>query len=1063
MTRASRVEVFGYLGRAVVRWPWLVIGCWIVVAAALPTAFPSLTELSQKSPGAILPADAPGSVGGKLMSEAFHEASSENMLLVALIDEDGLDRADEDTYRRLVDTLRQDHEDVVTLHDFISTPPLREAMTSEDHKAWLLPVTLTGELATPQSYAATTRVTRIVKETVNGAGLTATVTGPAATLRDLTDVGEADRHNIEIATVIMLFTILLVIYRNPLTMLLPLITIGVSLSTAQGVVAGLGTLGLSISAQTIILLTAMLAGAGTDYAVFLISRYHDYLRSGSDSDTAVQGAMASIGKVIAASAATVAVTFLGMVFTQLTVFSSIGVALAIAIFIGFLAAVTFLPAVLVLTGRRGWVAPRRDLTSRIWRRSGIRIVRRPKTHLVASLLVLTALASCVSLVRFNYDDRKALPQSVESTQGYDILGRHFPVNSSIPEYLLVVSPHDLRTPQALGDLEQMAQRVSQLPDIEAVRGITRPTGESLEQARLSWQAGEVGGRLNDATGEIVNRYDDMDMLAHGASLIADALGTVNGQVGQAIATVSGLVDALTYVQGAFGGEKTFQELDQAAKLVTAMQALGDSLGVNVTDTANDLGWAGPVLAALNNNPTCNIDPACVDARGQLQQLVAARDGGAFARVADLARQLRSTQGTQTLAATVNNLRGAYNTAANALQAAGFGRGTNVRGELTTMKQNAAKLAEASRMVADGVQLLVDETKKAGAGLQDASQFLLGMKSDSTTPSMSGFHIPAEFLTGNDFKKAAEIFMSPDGHTVRYLVQTKLNPFSTAAMDQVNAITHTANQARPNTTLSDASISMTGYSVTLRDTRDYYNRDIRFIIAMTIMVVLVILTLLLRAIVAPLYLIASVLISYLSALGIGVVVFEFLLGHELHWSIPGLTFIILVAVGADYNLLLISRIREESSRGVRTGVIRTVGATGGVITAAGLIFAASMFGMVFASIGTLVQAGFVIGVGILLDTFLVRTLTVPAIAALVREANWWPSRSRPRIGAADSGSDGTVAVPREEPPITGTTTMPREQRSARQRGALAASVALVGGVALAAVKTFSRRRHQQVER
>ncbi|OHV04533.1 hypothetical protein BKN37_09560 [Mycobacterium talmoniae] len=1012
-----------------VRWPWWVIGFWIVLAGSLPLAFPSLLELSQKSPSALLPADAPGAVSAQQMNEAFHESSTGNMLLVVLTDDKGLTDADEGTYRALVDKLRQDTQDVIRLQDFISTPPLRQVMTSEDHQAWLLPVELTGELGSPQSYASTARVIGIVKDTVAGSSLSANVTGPAATLRDITDVGEKDRHIIELATVVMLFTILLIIYRNPLTMLLPLITIGVSLATAQGVVAGFGTLGLSISPQTIVFLTAMMAGAGTDYAVFLISRYHDYRRQGADAGDAVKCALNSIGKVIAASAATVAITFLGMVFTKLTVFSSIGLALAIAIFIGFLAAVTFLPAVLVLAGRRGWVAPRRDLTSRVWRRSGIRIVRRPKTHLVASLLVLLALASSASLVRFNYDDRKALPQSVESTQGYDIIGRHFPVNSSIPEYLLVSSPHDLRTPKALADLEQMAHRVSQLPNIEAVRGITRPTGESLEQARLSFQAGEVGGKLNDASTQIANRSGDMDMLAKGSGMIADVLGSLNGQVGQAIGTVSGLVDALTYMQNAFGGEKTLKELDQAAKLVTAMRALGDSLGVNLTDAKNSFAWADPVLTSLNASPTCNMDSACSNARSQLQQLVTARNDGTFDKVSELARQLQATQGAQTLEATASDLRRAFSIANNALQAAGLGGGANIPAELATMRQNADKLAEASRQVADGVQLLVDESKKAGAGLGDASSFLLGMKNDATTPSMSGFYIPAQFLTGDDFKKAAAIFISPDGHTVRYLVQTKLNPFSTAAMDQVNAIIDTARGAQPNTALADASISMTGYSVGLRDTRDYYNGDIRFIVVVTIMVVLLILIVLLRALVAPLYLIVSVVVSYLSALGIGVLVFEYLFHQELHWSLPGLTFIILVAVGADYNLLLISRIRDESARGVRTGVIRTVGATGGVITAAGLIFAASMFGMLFASISTLVQAGFIIGMGILLDTFLVRTLTVPAIAALIGRANWWPSRLRAEAPAAAERTQHQPAGDRtqDEPVTDGTLEEPVAER------------------------------------
>ncbi len=137
-----------------------------------------------------------------------------------------------------------------------------------------------------------------------------------------------------------------------------------------------------------------------------------------------------------------------------------------------------------------------------------------------------------------------------------------------------------------------------------------------------------------------------------------------------------------------------------------------------------------------------------------------------------------------------------------------------------------------------------------------------------------------------------------------------------------------------------------------------------------------------------------ILSYISALGIGVLFFQFLLGQGIHWSVPGMTFLVLVAVGADYNLLLIARIRDEAARGgIRTAVIRTVGgATGSVITSAGgLIFAASMFGLTFSSLQAVVQIGFVIGIGLLLDTFLVRTITVPAMAVLIGDRNWWPTK------------------------------------------------------------------------
>src|SRR3984893_6448737 len=114
-----------------------------------------------------------------------------------------------------------------------------------------------------------------------------------------------------------------------------------------------------------------------------------------------------------------------------------------------------------------------------------------------------------------------------------------------------------------------------------------------------------------------------------------------------------------------------------------------------------------------------------------------------------------------------------------------------------------------------------------------------MKSGASFPTMGGFFILSQLLTQDDPKKAAGIFISPDGHSARYLVQTKLNPFSVAAMDQVNSITDTAHSAQPNTALSDAKISLAGIPVGLRDTRDYYNNDLRFIVIATILIVLLI--------------------------------------------------------------------------------------------------------------------------------------------------------------------------------------------------------------------------------
>jgi RND superfamily putative drug exporter len=998
----------------VVRWPKAVIGVWIALVVLLPLSFPSLGEMAERHPLSILPADAPSTIAATRMAEAFGESANDDLLVVAFIDEGGLTPADEKVYRRVVDVLHQDRtgarpggeghdaaHDVVSVQDFIATPQLRPFMTSEDKTTWVLPVSLEGELGTPRAFDSFNRVSALIQQTVGElkpAGLDVYITGPAATVADLTVAGEKDRLPIEIAIAVLVLGVLLLVYRSLVTMLLPLVTIGSSLLIAQSAVAGFSQwTGAGVSNQSIVFLSAIMAGAGTDYAVFLISRYHDYLRLGDDPDRAVRAALISIGKVIAASATTVGLTFLLLSFAKMGVFRTVGTSAAIGIAVAFLAGVTLLPAILVLAGPRGWVKPRRELTARFWRRSGIRIVRRPVEHLVGSLLVLALLGGLAGFARFNYDDRRVVSPSAPSSVGYAALEKHFPISQSIPEYILVQSPHDLRSPRALADLEQMASRVAQLPDVGLVSGITRPLGEVPPEFRATYQAGIVGDRLRDGSAQIGQRSSDLNRLTDGANTLAETLADVRAQINQIAPSIQDLVDTLGEVRTEYGGDKLVRDVETAAKLVSSVNALGNSMGISFTRVKDMFAWIGPVLAALNNNAVCDANPSCVQTRTQFQRLADEREAGNLNEINKLAQELEGFEDRQTLNSAVHKLNAAMDSVARAVTAMGLDRPGGPQAGLRELRSGANRLAGGSREVAGGVDELVKQVKVIANGLNEASAFLLSMRDNAADSAQAGFNIPPEVFGLEDFKKASAAYISPDGRTVRYLVQTKLNPFSAEAMDQVNEIMAVAHGAQPNTMLADAEISMGGYPVALRDTRDYYQQDIRFIIAATLVVVLLTLMVLLRTLVAPLYLVGSVVVSYFAAIGIGVAFFQLLLGQELHWSVPPLAFVVLVAVGADYNMLIVSRLRDESPHSVRFGVIRTLGSTGGVITAAGLIFAASMAGLLFSSIGIVVQGGFVIGVGILLDTFVVRTITVPAIATLVGRANWWPSRFARRPG------------------------------------------------------------------
>lgn len=985
---------FAGLGKFIVRHPVLVIVAWLALAVIVYLAIPPLPEVAMRKQPPFFPSDSPVLISSNEMKQAFHEASSDNLAVVILSDESGLTPADEGTYRTLVDKLRADTTHVATTQDFIHLPEVKQALTSTDNKAWQMPVNLTGVMGTGGGQEAYRSVVKVVKDTTANTTLTANVVGPAATFDDLTTIGAEDQQIIEIATVAMVLTILMIVYRNVIAMLLPLATIGVSLVTAQQVVAALGLVGLPLGPQTLVLMTGMMLGAGTDYAVFLFSRYHDCVRTGMSSDDALVAALGSIGGVVMGSAATVAITFFGLAFTNLGIFQTIGPALTVTIAIGFLAAVTMLPALIVLAGRRGWITPRKDVTGRFWRRSGVHIARRPKVHLAVSLVILMSLAATVSLVKFNYDDRKTLPADAASNRGYAAMDAHFPVASTLQQFLLVKSPDtDLRTPKSLADLEQLAHRVSTLPGIQLVRGITRPSGDVLEQAKTSYQVGQVGDKLADGSNQISAGDSDLSRLSGGAHQLADVLGGVRGQVVNSVGSIRGLVSALTDMERKFGGNTTLKQIDSTSTLVANMQVLGAQLDANIAQITGVYSWAAPIVTALDASPLCNIDPGCVKSRDDLARVVTAYRDGSLGKLSDLGRELTVTQDGETLDQVLRGVGKSLDQAVAAANKLGIADPASIQNKLNSVLQGANQLADASQQLAVGVQTLVDKTRQIGDGLDQASAFLLAMKRDAADPPMSGFYIPPEILTQAEFKKAAGLFISADGHSARYLVQTALDPFSTAAMDQVQQIIETAESAQPNTTLADAKVSMVGFSVAQRDIRDYYNSDIEWIIIVTLIVVFLILVALLRSLIAPIYLVASVILSYVSAVGIGVVFFQFILGEQLSWNVPGMAFLVLVAVGADYNLLLISRIREEAvGRGVRSGVIRTVGSTGGVITSAGLIFAASMFGLTASSISNIVQVGFIIGIGLMLDTFVVRTITVPAMAVIVGKANWWPSKS-----------------------------------------------------------------------
>ncbi|MGS2617196.1 MMPL family transporter [Micromonospora sp. LZ34] len=235
--------------------------------------------------------------------------------------------------------------------------------------------------------------------------------------------------------------------------------------------------------------------------------------------------------------------------------------------------------------------------------------------------------------------------------------------------------------------------------------------------------------------------------------------------------------------------------------------------------------------------------------------------------------------------------------------------------------------------------------------------------------------------------------SPDGRWVRIAAVLADTPDSDAALATVDRL-RTAVHAVPG-----AQALVGGDSAYLLDEERTVSRDNRLVVPLILAVVFVILTVLLRALVAPLLLLASVVLSYLAAMGAAGLILD-AMGHaKLFVGIPLQTFLFLVALGVDYTIFLTTRAREEAALlGHRQGVLHALSVTGGVITSAGVVLAATFGALSVLPLVPSVQSAVIVGVGVLLDTFLVRSLLVPALALEVGPRTWWPSalaRSAPR--------------------------------------------------------------------
>jgi RND superfamily putative drug exporter len=259
-----------------------------------------------------------------------------------------------------------------------------------------------------------------------------------------------------------------------------------------------------------------------------------------------------------------------------------------------------------------------------------------------------------------------------------------------------------------------------------------------------------------------------------------------------------------------------------------------------------------------------------------------------------------------------------------------------------------------------------------------------------------FYLPPEIFENKDFKRGMDNFISPDGHAVRFIVSHEEDPLSADGIDRIDAIKTAAFEAIKGTPLEGSRVYLGGTASTFKDMQEGNEYDLLIAGVAALTLIFIIMLIITRSLVAAGVIVGTVLLSLGASFGLSVLFWQHLIGLDLQFMVMAMAVIILLAVGADYNLLLVARMKEEISAGINTGIIRAMGGSGSVVTAAGLVFAFTMMSMSVSAMVVVAQMGTTIGMGLLFDTLVIRAFMTPSIAALFGRWFWWPQvvRARP---------------------------------------------------------------------
>jgi len=859
----------------------------------------------------------------------------------------------------------------------------------------------------------------------------------------------------EYVTVIFILVILFVVFKSLVAPFIPLLAIGISYVSSQAIVAFLvDGVNFPLSNFTQIFMVAVMFGIGTDYCILLISRFKEEL-SKRDRFEAIIETYRTAGKTVFVSGLAVMIGFSSIGFSTFILYRS-AAAVAVGIAVLIVALFTIVPFFMAVLGPKLFFPSKGSLEhgeSKLWGLAGRFSLARPILALaIVAIIITPALLSYDGEISFN--SLEEIGDGYPSVKAFNLISDRFGPGDSLPGKVIIKHEKQMDSKEYFTIFEKLSRDLERLEGISAVRSVTRPIGEPIEELKITTQLDELNdglGQGNDGIQQIKSGFeqasseisasipelnqagDGIEKLINGTSELRQGVvqlqnglsdihkGLQQGTIG-ASELQKGIVDLQKGAeQLANSGNQLLQSYQSIAQNVSTIQGHYSNIESQLMGISQGLELVGQSLANVaEKQPELNQDEDFQAAKQRVEGLTKGSQELAQG-LAQLNGQFKQlSAGIQEATAGLEQVVGGQKNVAAGIKklqegAAGLhaglaklteGQGTvvsqvpKVSNGMSEVNEGQKKLLEGFQSIGsqmtqltDGLDQGVDGLAQVSDGLASAQDYLVKV-AKTEDPMLAGWYLPAEALEEEEFQQVLDMYLSPDKTIATLDIIFAQNPYSMESIMQVEDIKKQIQLSLEGTELENATFELSGVTSVYSDLNQVSDADYSKTVMLMLIGIGLILVVLLRSIVMPVYLIASLMLTYYSAMGITEFIFIDILGYTgISWAVPFFSFVILVALGVDYCIFLMSRFNEYAHLDIETAILLAMKNMGTVIISAVVILGGTFAAMYPSGVLSLLQIATIIITGLVLYSFIFLPLFVPVMVKLFGKANWWPFMKR----------------------------------------------------------------------